>query len=288
MYPFTNLPPEIRTQIWHLAAQLPRTLDLWRLPIGTLSFHATYPNQQPNFVNTYRFCTTRRVPSLLHVNKESRAIALQHYVLAFGCTNIVDEDQGITMTAPARTYVNWRMDTILFLGARGDDAIPDALTSDVPAEGASIAIEVSWMADPLELTEVNAISGNDRIREVIFYNSELPEGMQLAFKLFDRSKKRPKSIEFVELEDWEEQRRELLFMFAKEELEFQFQRLEEIVEADYWLDDITLEKAQERQERQEALKRIQRRLVVRFGKLLIDGKSCRESGAWNLADSVSP
>ena len=74
-------------------------------------------------------------------------------------------------------------------------------------------------------------------------------------------------------------------MFAKEELEFQFQRLEEIVEADYWLDDVTLE---EGQERQEALKRIQMRLVVRFGKLLIDGKSCRESGAWNLADSVSP
>jgi len=141
------------------------------------------------------------------------------------------------------------------------------------------------MADPLELTEVNAISGNDRIREVIFYNSELPEGMQLAFELFDRSKKRPKSIEFVELEDGEEQRRELLFMFAKEELEFQFQRLEEIVEADYWLDDVTLE---EGQERQEALKGIQMRLVVRFGKLLIDGKSCRESGVWNLADSVSP
>jgi hypothetical protein len=87
----------------------------------------------------------------------------------------------------------------------------------------------------------------------------------------------------VELEDREEQRPELLLMYAKGELEFQFQQLEEVVEADYWFNHINLEEAQERRK---ALERIQRRLVVRFRKLLIDGKSCRESGAWNLADSV--
>jgi hypothetical protein len=86
----------------------------------------------------------------------------------------------------------------------------------------------------------------------------------------------------VELEDREEQRPELLLMYAKGELEFQFQQLEEVVEADYWFNHINLEEAQERRK---ALERIQRRLV-RFGKLLIDGKPCRESGAWNLADSV--
>lgn len=70
--------------------------------------------------------------------------------------------------------------------------------------------------------ELTAIAGNSRIREVLFYNSELAEGMQLAFEFFDRTKKRPKSIKFVELKDREEQRPELLLMYAKGELEFQF------------------------------------------------------------------
>lgn len=150
------------------------------------------------------------------------------YVLAFGCTNIVDEDRRLTMTAPARTFVHWKMDTILLLGVRDDDAIPGALANDVPAEGTSIAIEVSGMADAAELYERTAIAGNGRIREVLFYNGELPEGMQLAFEFFGRSEKGPKSIEFVESEDREEQRPELLLIYAKGEYEFQFQQLEEV------------------------------------------------------------
>jgi len=79
----------------------------------------------------------------------------------------------------------------------------------------------------------------------------------------------------VELEDREEQPPELLLMDAKRNFEFQFQQLEEVVEADYWFDQINLEEVQEKRT---ALERYQRGLVVRFGKLLIDGKS-RESGA---------
>ena len=94
--------------------------------------------------------------------------------------------------------------------------------------------------------ELTAIAGNSRIREVLFYNSKLAEGMQLAFEFFDRPKKRPKIIKFVELEDREEQRPELLLMDAKRKLEFQFQQLEKVVEADYWFDQINLEEAQER------------------------------------------
>jgi hypothetical protein len=59
----------------------------------------------------------------------------------------VDEDQEIVITAQARTYVNWKMDTILFLGVRDSDAIADALTTNgVPVGGAAIAIEVSVIA----------------------------------------------------------------------------------------------------------------------------------------------
>jgi len=36
--------------------------------------------------------------------------------------------------------------------------------------------------------ELTAIAGNSRIREVLFYNSELAEGMQLAFEFFETEK----------------------------------------------------------------------------------------------------
>ncbi|KAE9367142.1 hypothetical protein N431DRAFT_429858 [Stipitochalara longipes BDJ] len=266
--PFPRLPLELRTQIWHAVAQQPRTLDLWRLPIGTLFFHDSYPNQPPNSVKGYRFCTTRPVPSLLHVNQESRAIALQHYVLAFGCVNAMDDDYGITMSAPPRIYVNWKTDIILFLGETDDSAIPDALTSDVPAEGASIAIEISGVQFEEEWNQLTAIAANGGVREVRFFNGELTDGVQLDFKLFPRA-----TLELVDLEDGEEQRPELLLIKGRDALELQFQQLEANVNGEYRFDYIDWEEAEAR------MKALERRPVVRFTKLSINRKSGKRSEA---------
>jgi len=260
-HPFPRLPLELRNQIWHAAAQQRRNLDIWRIPIGTLCFHPLTPRTASNYIQTYRFCTTRPVPAVLHVNRESRAIALQYYVLAFGCVNHVDCDHEITIKAPPRTYVNWKLDTLLLLGERDDNAIADALADALRPEGVSIAIEISKLQfdeDWSELTFIAASGG--AVKEVVFYTDALNDGVQLDIKQLRRQ---GAMVELVDLEEGEEQRPELILIEGREQLEIQFQLLEENVDGAYRFDDITWEEAQERR------KVLERRPVVRFAKLLI-------------------
>jgi hypothetical protein len=89
---------------------------------------------------------------------------------------------------------------------------------------------------------------------------------------------------FVEAEKEKEQRPDLemfLIKAAKDELDLLFQKFEANVNGEYRFDYITWEEAQQRR------KALEKRPVVRFGKLMIDGKSWIGSGACNSVLSVS-
>lgn len=175
------------------------------------------------------------------------------------------------MNVPPRIYVNWKADTILFLGVRDDNAIPDALTDAVPAEGASIAIELSRLVFGEEYNEFTAIAGNGGIREVMLFGGGLPERGGFAIERFGQAE----VIDFEELEgDEEDDGPELLLWNGKEALETEFQQLEANINGAYRFNSLDSEEAEER------LKALERRPVVRFGELLIDGESCVVSGAW--------
>lgn len=86
---FPSLPPEIRTQIWAQACSQPRTIEVLQSRSG------------PILSSPY---SSAPIPAPLHVSRESRDEALNHYQLAF--TN--------TLTASPGIYVNFTTDTIFF------------------------------------------------------------------------------------------------------------------------------------------------------------------------------
>lgn len=69
---FPDLPPELRLMIWNHARPEPRVL------------RAMYSEKRPFSVQGYRYAHFgAKVPSLLHVNKEARDVALRWYKISF-------------------------------------------------------------------------------------------------------------------------------------------------------------------------------------------------------------
>lgn len=113
---FTRLPPEIRQEIW-LQTFIPRIVQLTihqgrvqpeGLERACVVFTATLGRAEtdpaiPASITDWEYTTLTRGmarrpppgPATLHINRESRAIALQHYSLAFGGLNLrpADDDE---------------------------------------------------------------------------------------------------------------------------------------------------------------------------------------------------
>jgi hypothetical protein len=106
---FNDLPPEIRLQIWGylieartviVACLDPDHLDEKRQQL------ARRPKQHP-------------VPALLHVNHETRELALQHYELTFSWKipyMLVSGSGRPPLKADARVWFNFELDCVLLLG----------------------------------------------------------------------------------------------------------------------------------------------------------------------------
>ena len=92
-----------------------------------------FGSKWPNRVREWRFDEyvppVPRVPVALHVCRESRAIALEHYSLAFAGTNSLSQDPDLTALfnssglGEKKIWVDWERDTIFVL--KGDDFIVD-------------------------------------------------------------------------------------------------------------------------------------------------------------------
>jgi hypothetical protein len=106
---FPKLSIQLRQRIWAFALR-PRVVDVRRYWL-------------PPKIHGYR--TTTAPPTILHVNRESRAVALQHYKLSF-CAKM----------SPPQTYFNFATDT-LFLDA---SVLEDSLNSFVELFGYSADI----------------------------------------------------------------------------------------------------------------------------------------------------
>ncbi|CZR60967.1 uncharacterized protein PAC_10863 [Phialocephala subalpina] len=82
---FPELPTELRLKIWAYASDVTRTLELEYCMVDR------------------KFFTFQHIPSVLHTNRESRGVGLQHYHLSFG-----------TDKCPPGTYFNPGKDIVYF------------------------------------------------------------------------------------------------------------------------------------------------------------------------------
>jgi hypothetical protein len=117
---FPKLPLELRNMIWEFTANVPRNIDVWAPIIEDMSFHWKEDDDHMVF-KPFRFCTSRPVPSILHVNKESRAIALRFYQLSFD-THVEPGGYYLKITYPATIYLNFDVDRICPMGPYQEDA----------------------------------------------------------------------------------------------------------------------------------------------------------------------
>jgi hypothetical protein len=106
---FSQLPTEIRLNIWHYACCIPPVIDLWVRLLGRAD--------SSMFSGTVRYgpfhYTTHTRCHILSANKEARMVEIRHYSLEFGTTWIGEEGPAIvTATAEPRIYINWTYDII--------------------------------------------------------------------------------------------------------------------------------------------------------------------------------
>lgn len=59
----------------------------------------------------FRYRSSQKLPSVLHVSRESRSMGLSKYTLTFSTTST--PEHGTAISSPARIYVNWNQDLIL-------------------------------------------------------------------------------------------------------------------------------------------------------------------------------
>ncbi|KAM7223435.1 hypothetical protein V8F06_001312 [Rhypophila decipiens] len=80
---FGQLPPELRQRIWAEALPGPRVLMLQLPKSETLmdEFISAFAGYGPQEQNNHVWTCSAKIPSILHVNSEARAIALKHYKL---------------------------------------------------------------------------------------------------------------------------------------------------------------------------------------------------------------
>ncbi|PVH76746.1 hypothetical protein DL98DRAFT_657210 [Cadophora sp. DSE1049] len=109
---FSKLPTEIRFKIWRLAAPEPRNID-----VGVIYEIQVTGDQLGTYVSTSWHTTgVRRVPNILHVNRESRLLTLESYTLVFDMSTLTQE---VSSPSQGRIYVNWERDTICPMGRTG-------------------------------------------------------------------------------------------------------------------------------------------------------------------------
>jgi len=112
--PFSSLPVEIRTCVWEFVSFLPRNLDIWGQLLGTLE--NDYTTRKQILAAPFKYRTTRSVPAILHVNRESRLIGLKHYFLEFSW-EMKDAESGLEMKVAPRIYYNPQVDRVCLMGS---------------------------------------------------------------------------------------------------------------------------------------------------------------------------
>lgn len=140
---FPKLPTEIRLMIWDDVCFFPRNIDLWVL------YHGQIKRRLRGRSNTFdcnRYVSICPHPSILHANRESRAVGLKYYELAFGMHTILD--YGMEFSTPARIYVNWNSDVIIPMAIDQSDRFdwPDHFFGgNLPIQNLAMSIEDTGM-----------------------------------------------------------------------------------------------------------------------------------------------
>jgi hypothetical protein len=105
---FPLLPPELRLKIFSHACHITRNV--------TLEIDTSTANHQNVNILLPRYHTSTPVPSILQVNREAREQALKHYALSFSTTfDISTAAHTRTFSSPAKIYINWEYDRLVFM-----------------------------------------------------------------------------------------------------------------------------------------------------------------------------
>lgn len=178
---FSRLPAEIRLSIWRLIGDQPRNLDIWQRRLGHLA------QEYDNCLIT-RWVTLSAIPPILHACRESRAVGLEFYHLAFGSDNKLPH--GVTITTEPRIYVNWNRDRILPMQAeKWEHAAYHTLAcSDEGIGMQTVGIRANHHTPGSSWT---LLSRSPNMNEVLIYYDP--------FIFYDRLKSRMLTIEFEEV-----------------------------------------------------------------------------------------
>jgi hypothetical protein len=80
--PFARLPKELRLKVWELAAQVPRIVEICQSSEEATSDEENDSDDEAS-LNPNPFYSPTAIPSILNTNRESRSIALEHYIPSF-------------------------------------------------------------------------------------------------------------------------------------------------------------------------------------------------------------
>ncbi|KAI9644253.1 hypothetical protein NHQ30_007608 [Ciborinia camelliae] len=251
---FSRLPTEIRLQIWKLVGSQPRNLDIWQRRVGWL-------NEDSVTCLIFRWVTLTTVPPILHVSRESRAIGLTFYQLAFGYD--IQLPHGITFATEPRIYVNWNRDRIVPMQAEkwGYAAYSALIYPEGSGPNAVKMQTVAIRADHHEPGSSILLRDNMRqLDEILVYYDP--------FLFYDRFKSRNLTIEFEEIVGVD-----LLSNGEKEMLESLLEKMEEEErENDEEVRRALLENRHVRDELRNHVVGSWTKPIVRLGRMVIHGR----------------
>jgi 2EXR family len=99
---FPKLPKELRIKVWQFVAREPRIVEVCQLQDSQYIAHATEDNNY-EWRNSGPFYSPTAIPVILHINRESRVIALENYNLSVPHSS-----------HPAQIYYNPFVDILYF------------------------------------------------------------------------------------------------------------------------------------------------------------------------------
>lgn len=102
---FSKLPRELRIKIWQFAAREPRIVEVCQLQRAQHISQGIGDDDDFELTYSKAFYSPGTIPAILHINRESRLIALEHYTLSF--------PHG---AHPAKIYYNPSVDMLYFPG----------------------------------------------------------------------------------------------------------------------------------------------------------------------------
>jgi hypothetical protein len=123
---FPELPKELRLEVWTMAAKEPRIIEIYQFYCYRDPIEESIPDSIEGFIpedddddddeesefleriNLNPFYSPAALPAILHVNQESRDVALKHYQLSFP-----------NAENPAAIYWNPAVDTLYFRSGAG-------------------------------------------------------------------------------------------------------------------------------------------------------------------------